>query len=368
MIAHEPPLTGADRAAEPHDALKLTTYFGERDRAGGRLLGDALIERFAAHRVQAGVLLRPIAGFGAHHRLHTERLLSLSEDLPVVAEATGGPERIEALLADVLVLRERGLVTLERARLLNGTPPALAPGEPVKLTVLLGRKARAGGAPAFVTLCRALHEAGADGACVLLGVDGVRGGERHRATFFGRNATVPLTITAIGDGGRIAAALAAAGPLPEAITTVESVQVCKRDGELLSRPRVLAAHDEHGRELWQKLTVYSPETHGDSRRPLHEAILSALRRRRASGATVLRGVWGFDGRRPPHGDRLLALRRHVPVMTVVVEAPPRIAEVFGELDRLTGSGGVITSELVPAAGGPDAGHERLVLGRLPPRV
>lgn len=348
-----------------HDALKLTAYFGERDRTGGRLLGDVLLDRFAAHGVQAGVLLRAVAGFGAHHRLHTDRLLSLSEDSPVVAEATGRTPRIEALLADVLALRDRGLVTLERARLLNGASPALTPGTPVKLTVLIGRKARVGGAPAFVTLCRALHEARADGACVLLGVDGVRDGTRHRAAFFGRNADVPLAVTAIGDGGRIGAALARTGALPDAITTVERVQVCKRDGKLLARPPAVAARDDHGRELWQKLTVYSPETSRDGRGPLHEALLSALRRRRTSGATVLRGIWGFDGDRPPHGDRLTALRRHVPVMTVVVEAPERIGEVFAELDRLTASGGLITSELVPAAGGPGIGREGLPLGRFP---
>jgi PII-like signaling protein len=44
----------------------------------------------------------------------------------------------------------------------------------------------------------------------------------------------------------------------------------------------------------------------------------------AAGATSLRGIWGYHGDHPPHGDRLLALRRKVPVLTVVVDRPDRI--------------------------------------------
>jgi len=65
------------------DGLRLSVYFGERDRADGRLLADALIDLFARHGLRTSALLRGIEGFGIKHRLQSERLLTLSEDLPL---------------------------------------------------------------------------------------------------------------------------------------------------------------------------------------------------------------------------------------------------------------------------------------------
>ncbi|MBV8940350.1 MAG: DUF190 domain-containing protein [Solirubrobacterales bacterium] len=61
-----------------------------------------------------------------------------------------------------------------------------------------------------------------------------------------------------------------------------------------------------------------------------------------------RGIWGFHGDHAPHGDRLLQLRRHVPVVTVVIDTPDRIAETFEVVDELTDEAGLVTSEMVPA--------------------
>ncbi|MCW3057679.1 MAG: hypothetical protein JWO21_1648, partial [Solirubrobacterales bacterium] len=83
------------------EGLKLSAYAGERDRAGGRLLADALMEIFARHRIHASALFRGIEGFGIKHRLQTERLLTLSEDLPVLATAVDGRARIEEVMAEV---------------------------------------------------------------------------------------------------------------------------------------------------------------------------------------------------------------------------------------------------------------------------
>ena len=60
------------------------------------------------------------------------------------------------------------------------------------------------------------------------------------------------------------------------------------------------------------------------------------------------GVWGFHGDHAPHGDRLLQLRRHVPVVTIIVDTPERIAASFEIVDELTDEAGLVTSEMVPA--------------------
>src|ERR1700744_3386850 len=102
------------------DCLKLTTYFGERVRTSDGLLSDELMNVYGEHQLQASILLRGAEGFGRLQHLHTDRLLSLSEDLPVVSIALDAPRRIESLLPRVQELQRRGLVTLERARMLSG--------------------------------------------------------------------------------------------------------------------------------------------------------------------------------------------------------------------------------------------------------
>jgi PII-like signaling protein len=308
------------------DCLKLTTYFGERQRTGGRFLADALFDVYERHDVRTSVLLRGVEGFGLKHHLRTDLLLTLSEDLPLVSVAVDTRERIESLRGEVTALEHHGLVTLELA--------SFAPADPAgesKLTVYVGRRERIGGAPAFVSICDLLRRHGIAGASVLLGVDGTVHGARRRARFFARNTDVPMMIIAVGSGERIASVLP---ELRGRLTTLERIRICKRDGELLARPKA------EGPAPLQKLMVYGSE---------HVELVRRLRAGGVRGVTCLRGVWGFHGEHAPHGDRLLQLRRHVPVLTVIVDAPDRIAGAFEIVDELTRERGLVTSEGLRAA-------------------
>lgn len=344
------------------DCLKLTTYFGERDRTAERLLADELLDIYEQQRVRASVLLRGAEGFGRLHHLHTDRLLSLSEDLPVISVALDTPERIESLLERVVAVKRRGLITLERARMISGELGSAALSRPFaedgKLTIHLGRRERVGNRPAFAAVCDLLHREGMMGASALLGVDGSRGARRARARFLSRNADVPMMIVAVGSSDAIARVLAGlAGMLREPLVTLERARICKRDGQLLAAPHELAGTDAQGRALWQKLTVYS--SHGALRdgRPLHLEIVRRLRASQAAGATCLAGVWGFYGEQPPHGDRLLQIRRHVPVVTIAIDSPERAAQSFRTIDELTSEQGLVTSEVVPALRARSAGEQ-----------
>jgi PII-like signaling protein len=327
------------------DCLKLTTYFGERDRAGDGFLADALSEIYGRHGLATSLVLRGVEGFGAKHHLHTDRLLSLSEDLPLVSVAVDTRPRIEAALDEVSALRFAGLVTLERARMLtDGVHAVRLPEdlhEATKLTVYVGRGERIGGRPAHQAVVEALHRRGVDGATVLLGVDGTVRGERRRARFAAANADVPLMIVSVGDGERIAAALPELDALLDGpLATVERVT--------LGEPPLPAR--QHDTQRWlRKLTVYSSEQAKREGRPLHVELVRALRGAGAAGATCLRGIWGYHGDHPPHGDRLLALRRHVPVMTVAIDEPEPAARWLELVSGLVGPNGLVTSELVPVA-------------------
>ncbi|MBV9803486.1 MAG: DUF190 domain-containing protein [Solirubrobacterales bacterium] len=335
------------------DCLKLTTYFGERHRTDGQFVADALLDLYGQREVEVSVMLRGAQGFGLKHHLRTDRQLTLSEDLPLVSVAVDSRARIERLLDDVTSIKRHGLITLERARMLTGDIGVVSLPEELheatKLTVYVGRQEQIARSPAYIAVCDLLHRRGIAGASVLLGVDGTAHGVRQRARFFARNTEVPMMIIAVGAGERIAQVLPALGGLLDRpLFTLERVRVCKQDGQLVAPPTPLPTTDEHGLAMWQKLMIYASEQARHEGRPLHVELVRRLRESGASGATCLRGVWGFHGDHPPHGDRLLQLRRHVPVVTILVDTPERISRSFKLVDELTDQAGLVTSEMVPA--------------------
>jgi len=336
------------------ESLKLTTYFGERQRTGGRFLADAMLNLFGKRQVAVSIMLRGSAGFGSRHYLRTDESLSMSEDPPVAVIAVDTKATIESLLDPVLEMTNRGLVTLERARLLREdiSPITLNEelNEATKMTIYVGRQERVYGIPAYMALCDLMYRRGLAGASVFLGVDGTAHGRRERARFFDRNVDVPVMVIAVGKGEQIGRVLPELGGLlRNPVITIERVRVCKRDGRLLERPHALPGTDEHGLALWQKVMVYTSAAARHAGAPIHRALIRELRRLKLShGATVLPGIWGFHGDHEPHGDKLFQLTRHVPVATIVVDTPANIAESFDVIDDLTQRQGLVTSEMVPA--------------------
>jgi PII-like signaling protein len=342
-------------------SLKLTAYFGERQRAVGEargFLADAMLDLFGARGVATSVMLRGTTGFGPKHELRCDQSLSLSEDPPVTIVAVDVESKIRTLVDDVRAMTGLGLVTLERARLVTRHNGAEAlsdidsrTGDAAKLTVYVGRQVRVAGTPAHYAVCELLYRHGFSGATVLLGVDGTAYGERRRARFFGRNANVPLMIIAVGSAPQVsAAATELATVLPNPLLTIERVRLCKRDGELFARPQQLPPTDDQGRTLWQKLMVHTAEATHHEGLPIHRALVYRLMQSEtARGATALRGIWGFYGDHKPHGDKLFQLARRVPVTTIIVDTPEAIARSFDIVDELTTHHGLVTSEMVPAA-------------------
>jgi PII-like signaling protein len=101
--------------------------------------------------------------------------------------------------------------------------------------------------------------------------------------------------------------------------------------------------------MWQKLMIYSSESDRHGKHPIHRAIVRTLSEHTdTAGATSIRGIWGFHGDHPPHGDRALQLHRHVPVLTVVIDTPEKIARAFEVVNEITKESGLVTSEMVPA--------------------
>ncbi len=103
----------------PSEAELLRIFIGESDHFGQKPLYEAIVEEARKQGMAGATVLRGLAGFGAHSRLHTAKILRLSEDLPLVVEIVDTPEKIEELLPKLDEMIDEGLVTLERVRVIT---------------------------------------------------------------------------------------------------------------------------------------------------------------------------------------------------------------------------------------------------------
>lgn len=103
----------------------LRVFIGEADRCDGKPLYEAIVLTARAKGMAGVTVMRGVEGFGARSRIHTAKILRLSEDLPLVLEIVDTEEKIRAFLPDVDAMMEKsgcgGLVTLERAEVIRYT-------------------------------------------------------------------------------------------------------------------------------------------------------------------------------------------------------------------------------------------------------
>lgn len=103
----------------PAEAQLLRIFVGESDKYHGRPLYQAIVEDARQRGLAGATVLRGTIGFGAHSRIHSAKVLRLSEDLPMVIEIVDTPEAIEAFLPDLDEMIGEGLVTLEKVQVIT---------------------------------------------------------------------------------------------------------------------------------------------------------------------------------------------------------------------------------------------------------
>jgi PII-like signaling protein len=97
----------------PHEAMLLRIFIGESDRWKHQPLYEAIVLKAREMHLAGATVLRGPMGFGANSRLHTAKILRLSEDLPLIIEIVDKKERIDAFLPYIEEMVKEGLVTLE---------------------------------------------------------------------------------------------------------------------------------------------------------------------------------------------------------------------------------------------------------------
>jgi PII-like signaling protein len=143
--------------------------------------------------------------------------------------------------------------------------------------------------------------------------------------------------------------------LEDPVVTIERVQICKSAGARIAEPPTVAERDPSGLPIWQKLMIHVEEQARHDGHPVYVQLVRRLREAGAAGATVLRAVRGFYSDHEPFADRLLSVRRKVPVIVVVIDTPANVRRFWPVVDEVTAESGLVTAELVPASHGLESG-------------
>jgi len=106
----------------PTEGKLLRIFIGEADRWDGRPLYEAVVLEARKRGLAGATVVKGFMGFGAHSRIHTAKLLELSQDHPIIVEIVDAPEKIEAFMPDLEAMVGDGLITLERAEVLLYRP------------------------------------------------------------------------------------------------------------------------------------------------------------------------------------------------------------------------------------------------------
>ena len=101
------------------DGELLRIFIGESDRWHGKPLYEAIILKAREMGIAGATMMRGLMGFGAASRIHTAKILRLSEDLPIVVEIVDSADKIDALVPVIEEMVEEGLITLEKVRVIQ---------------------------------------------------------------------------------------------------------------------------------------------------------------------------------------------------------------------------------------------------------
>ena len=106
------------------DRTLMRIHIGESDKWHGKLLYEAIVELLRKEGFSGATVLRGVAGYGSSSRYHTEKILRLSQDLPIIIEVVEYSDRIEKIIPRLDEMVDGGLITLEKAHVILYRPGA----------------------------------------------------------------------------------------------------------------------------------------------------------------------------------------------------------------------------------------------------
>jgi hypothetical protein len=110
---------GEENILKQEEMVLMRIFVGESDRYQNQPLYEALVELFRTEGVAGATVIKGAMGYSGKNEVHTDRFLRLSSDLPVIVEVVDVEEKIDAVLPLIEGMFQGGLITLEKARVIN---------------------------------------------------------------------------------------------------------------------------------------------------------------------------------------------------------------------------------------------------------
>ena len=101
------------------ELVLMRIFIGESDKHGHIPLYEALVALLRTEGFAGATVLRGVAGFGAHSVYHTDKLLRLSQDLPIIVEVIESQDKIDAVMPKIDEMMNGGMITLEKAKVIR---------------------------------------------------------------------------------------------------------------------------------------------------------------------------------------------------------------------------------------------------------
>jgi PII-like signaling protein len=203
---------------EPGPAKKITIYVNEDSRHHGAPLYEAILSFLLHKGVGGATASKAVAGFGAHHLMHTSKIELLAEHLPVRIEAVESPSKVDDVLPGLYELVGDGLIEVQDTVVVRCAPaPAPAPAARRReqcrgqmLRIFFGEADQWNGEPLYDAVVKKLRLLEVAGATVYRGILGYGAkGHTHRERLLHLSKDLPVMVAAVDNPKKIARAAAA---------------------------------------------------------------------------------------------------------------------------------------------------------------
>jgi PII-like signaling protein len=201
-------------------ARKVTAYFGADAQHRGEPLYLAVLNYLFYHGVSGATVTKGVAGFGSHHRMHTSRILEMSENLPVKIEFVEDPAKVETILPKLIEMVSPGLVEVQDTTIISAGPAAEDRGKSVRLPhvaipgkaklmrIFIGDSDRWGDKPLCDALVESLRANDIAGVTVYRGIAGYGAHRRfHKEKRLSLSRDQPIVLSIVDEEAKLRAYL-----------------------------------------------------------------------------------------------------------------------------------------------------------------
>ena len=340
-------------------AKKICIYVGEDQQYHGQALYAAILDYLFYRGVSGATVVRGIAGFGADHKMHTARILRLTENLPVKIEFVETPEKLDEILPKLHDMVGVGLIDVQDTTVLKPSqaregdapdevlPASKRAGKAKLMRIFIGENDKWRDKPLYQALVESLRANDIAGVTVYHGILGYGANRRiHQQKAMTLSHDRPIMLSIVDSEEKLRAFTPILDDMvTQGLVVLSDVDIVKYT-HAVPQPKSRIEGNEMKLEGKAKLLRIhfgeSDEWHG---KPLYRAIVEKCKELDIAGATVFRGIEGYGASTLIRRAHLLSFSSDAPVMVSVVDSEQKIKLLLPFLDEMLRDGLIATSDV-----------------------